>query len=289
MPELPEVETIRRLIERFLVGHRITSVDLHLPKLMRDSPLPDLHAITGQTITGARRHAKVLVLNLSNGLSLLVHFKLSGQLAIERPDGTRAVAGHPVPDPAGPYPHKATHLDLRFDDGTVVWYSDLRQFSWLRLMPSEDVEAALIEFGFGPDAIHEAVVLQALKTFAPRRRVPIKVVLLDQAVVAGLGNIYADEALFAAGVHPAMPANELSRPRIARLARFIPWALEQGLAQGGAKIVNNRARPIDRFPAVHGRQGEPCFTCGTTIEKTRVGARGTYFCPNCQKPPRART
>jgi formamidopyrimidine-DNA glycosylase len=284
VPELPEVETIRRLVERHLVGRRITDVDLRLPKLMRDSPCPDLSVIAGQTIAAARRQAKVLVLDLSNGWSLLVHFKLSGQLAIERPDGSRDVAGHPVPDPTGPFPHKATHLELRFDDGTIVWYSDIRQFSWLRLMPTGDVEAALTAFGFGPEALDEAVVLWALKAVAPRRRIPIKTVLLDQTVIAGLGNIYADEALFAAGIHPGTPANEVSRPRLAKLARSIPWALEQGLAQGGAKIVNNKARPIDGFPAVHGRQGEPCFTCGTTVEKIRVGARGTYFCPTCQNP-----
>lgn len=289
MPELPEVETIRRMVERSLISRQITAVELRLPKLMRDSPLPDLSAVVGQMITGARRQAKVLIIDLSNGLSLLVHFKLSGQLAIERPDGSREVAGHPVPNPTGPLPHKATHLDLRFDDGTVVWYSDIRQFSWLRLMPTDSVQPALAAFGFGPEAMDEAVVLDALRAVAPRRRVPIKTVLLDQTVIAGLGNIYADEALFAAGIHPATPANEVSRSRLATLARTIPWALEQGLAQGGAKIINNRAHPIDGFPAVHGREGEPCFICGTTVEKTRVGARGTYFCPHCQRTPRART
>lgn len=286
MPELPEVETIRRLVETHLAGHRITAVDLRLPKLLRDSPLPDMQTITGQTIVRVRRQAKVLVVDLSNGLSLLVHFKLSGQLAIDLPDGTRHMAGHPVPDPAGPLPHKATHLDLRFENGTVAWYSDIRQFSWLRLMPTEDVEMALAEFGFGPEGLDRVAVLDALRDAAPRRRIPIKTVLLDQSVIAGLGNIYADEALFAARIHPEAPANELSRNRLGKLAETIPWALEQGLAQGGAKIINNRAQPIDGFPAVHGRKAEPCFVCGTPVEKIRVGARGTYFCPTCQRMPR---
>lgn len=286
MPELPEVETIRRLVETNLVGRRITRIDLGLPKLMRSSPLPDLDAIVGESVVRARRQAKILVLDFSNGLSLLAHFKLSGQLAIQRPDGERHVAGHPVPAPGGIYPHKATHIDLRFDDGTTVWYSDIRQFSWLRLMPTGDVACALAEFCFGPDALDQATVFAVLTRTAQRRRVPIKTLLLDQTVMAGLGNIYTDEALFAAGIHPAAPANEVSRARLARLSAAIPWSLEQGIAQGGARIVNNVAQPVDGFPAVHGRLGQPCFACGTAIEKTRVGARGTYFCPRCQKMPR---
>src|SRR5215203_3714608 len=151
MPELPEVETARRIVERELVGRRIIAVSLRLPKLFRDSEIPEPEAMLGQTIVGARRRAKVLAIEFDGDLTLLVHFKLAGQLAVIHPDGTRSIAGHPVPKPDGDYPHKATHFDLRFDDGTIAWFSDIRQFGWYRLMPSGHVAAAFDTFAFGPE------------------------------------------------------------------------------------------------------------------------------------------
>lgn len=292
MPELPEVETARRIVERELTGRTVTAVDLRLPKLFRDSEIPDPAALIGHTIIGARRRAKVLTIDFDGDLSLLVHFKLAGQLAVLRPDGTRAVAGHPVPKPEGEYPHKATHFDLRFDDGTIAYFSDIRQFGWYRLMPTEHAGSAIGAFKFGPegtgpDAITDAQLYAALQ----RRSIPIKQAILDQSVVAGVGNIYADEALFRARIHPQQPANSLSKPLVARLREAIGWALDMGIAQEGAKIIHQRAYPIDDFPAVHGREGEPCIGCGGVVKKITVGGRGTYFCPSCQRlrKPRAAT
>jgi formamidopyrimidine-DNA glycosylase len=283
VPELPEVETMRRIVERELTGRTLASVDVRLPKLLRDSPLPDLSALEGRQALGARRRAKVLAIDWSGDLTLLAHFKLAGQLAVVHPDGARHVAGHPVPAPDGDYPHKATHVIYRFADGTVLYHSDVRQFGWLRLMPTEAANRALDEFGFAEEGVGpDAIGADALRARLARRRIPIKQALLDQSVVAGLGNIYVDEALHHAGIHPARPANALSDDEFARLHAAIPWALERGIEQGGAKIVHGRAYPVDGFPAVHGREGEACFRCGATIVKTRVGGRGTYFCPNCQ-------
>lgn len=292
MPELPEVETARRIVERELMGRTVTAVDLRLPKLFRDSEIADPSLLIGHTIIGARRRAKVLTIDFDGDLSLLVHFKLAGQLAVIHPDGSRAVAGHPVPKPDGTYPHKATHFDLRFDDGTIAYFSDIRQFGWYRLMPTEHVEDAIAAFGFGPegtgdDAITDAQLYQALR----RRSIPIKQAILDQSVVAGVGNIYADEALFRARIHPLQPANSLSKPQVARLREAIAWALDQGIEQGGAKILHQRAHQVDGFPAVHAREGEPCMGCGGAVKKITVATRGTYFCPSCQRlrKPRAAT
>ncbi|HEU0113288.1 MAG TPA: bifunctional DNA-formamidopyrimidine glycosylase/DNA-(apurinic or apyrimidinic site) lyase [Thermomicrobiales bacterium] len=283
MPELPEVETMRRIVERELAGRELAAVEVRLPKLLRDSPMPDLTALAGRRVLGARRRAKVLVIDWSGDLTLLAHFKLAGQLAVVHPDGSRQVAGHPVPAPDGDYPHKATHVVFRFADGTVLYHSDIRQFGWLRLMPTADADRALAAFGFGEEGVGpDAIPAEVLRARLARRRIPIKQALLDQAVVAGLGNIYVDEALHHAGIHPARPANALTDDEFARLHTAIPWALERGIEQGGAKIVHGRAYPVDGFPAVHGREGEPCFRCGAAIVKTRVGGRGTYFCPVCQ-------
>jgi len=284
VPELPEVETMRRIVARELGGRRLAAVDLRLPKLLRDSPLPSLDPLVGRRLLGARRRAKVLVVDWEGDLSWLAHFKLAGQLAVEHPDGGRLVAGHPVPDPAGPYPHKATHLVLRFQDGTLLYHSDVRQFGWLRLMPTEAVEAALAAFAFGPEGVGpEAIAPEDLAARLARRRIPIKPALLDQGIVAGLGNIYVDEALHRARLHPTRPANRLDAAELERLHEAIGWALERGTEQGGAKIVHNRAYPRDGFPQVHARGGEPCPTCATPIVKIRVGGRGTYLCPSCQR------
>lgn len=283
MPELPEVETIRRIVERLLSGLTIDSIDVRLPKLLRTSPIPTLDALVGETVLGARRRAKVLIVDFSNSLSLLIHFKLAGQLAVHRPDEPRAAAGHPIPDPLGPYPHKTTHIEFTFTDGTICYFSDVRQFSWLRLMPIDDVQAAIDAMKFGPEAIGEGRLSTAeLSVRLAKRSIPIKLALLDQHVIAGIGNIYVDEALHRAAIHPRTPARELSLQRVDALNDAIAWAINAGIEQGGAKIRHNKAYPIDGFPEVHAREGEPCPVCGATIAKTRVGARGTYYCPVCQ-------
>lgn len=283
MPELPEVETMRRIVEHELTGRQLVAADVRLPKLLRDSPLPSLDLLVGQRVLGARRRAKVLVSDWSGGLSLMSHMMLAGQLAVIRPDGRRAVAGHPVPKPDGTYPHKATHAILTFDDGTLLHHSDIRQFGWMRLMPSEEVAAAIDAFGFGPEAIGpDRIGIDDLATRLARRRIPVKQALLDQEVLAGLGNIYVDEALHRAGIRPSRPANALTAGELARIHDAIAWALDRGIEQGGATIVHQKAYPRDGFPAIHGREGEPCLGCGGTVVKTRVGGRGTYLCPTCQ-------
>jgi formamidopyrimidine-DNA glycosylase len=292
VPELPEVETARRIVERELTGRTVTAVDLRLQKLFRDSEIPDPAALVGHTVVGARRRAKILTIDFDGDLSLMVHFKLAGQLAVLRLDGTRAVAGHPVPKPDGLYPHKATHFDLHFDDGTIAYFSDIRQFGWYRLMPTAHTDSAIGAYRFGPEGTGpEPISTDQLYAALQRRSIPVKQAILDQSVVAGVGNIYADEALFRARIHPLQPANSLSKPLVARLREAISWALDMGIAQGGAKIIHQRAYPVDNFPAVHGREGDPCIGCGGVVKKISVGTRGTYFCPSCQRlrKPRAAT
>ncbi len=287
MPELPEVETARRHIERELVGKRLVTVENRLPKLLRHSPLADLTLLEGSTLAAVGRRAKVLDLAFDNELSLLIHLKLSGQISIHPSVGDRSGADHPVPKPEGEFPHSATHVTVRFDDGTIAYYSDVRQFGWLRLMPTDDVESAVAAFGFGPEGTGD-LDAKALGAVFARRGIPVKTLLLDQTFIAGLGNIYVDEVLFRSGVHPSRPANALKPKQVRTILEYVPRVLADGIAIGGAKIYNHKAVPINEFPAVHCRLGEPCFRCGTTIEKTRVGARGTYFCPRCQPVPRLR-
>lgn len=284
MPELPEVETIRRMVETHLVGHVVASVEISLAKLLRQSEIADPQVLVGRTVIGARRRGKVLDIAFSGDVDMLVHFKLAGQLAIDLPDGQRHVAGHPVPKFDGELPHKSTHAKITFDDGRIAWYSDIRQFSWLNILPLEDVPAVLDALAMGPEAT-EPVDTNRLTGLFARRSVPVKAVLLDQGVLAGLGNIYVDEVLFASSIHPATPAKALVPHQIEKIAGHIPTILAEGIRQGGAKIIHGKAVPDNDFPAVHGREGEACFRCGTAIVKTRVAGRGTYFCPTCQPEP----
>jgi len=287
VPELPEVETVRRNSELALVGKRLVSIENRLPKLLRDSPIPDLSVLDGKVLLAVDRRAKVLTFRFEDDLALMLHLKLAGQWAIMLPGGDRLVAGHPIPDPVGPYPHKTTHITFTFEDGTIAYLSDVRQFGWVRVMPAEDVAAAIDAFGFGPEGTGE-LDAAALGAVFRRRGIPIKTLLLDQSVVAGLGNIYVDEVLYRAQVHPARAANALKPGQRRAIIYAIAPVLAEGIRQGGAKIIHNRARPVDGFPAVHGREGELCARCGTVIQKTRVGGRGTYFCPTCQVVPRPR-
>jgi formamidopyrimidine-DNA glycosylase len=285
MPELPEVETARRIIESTLVGARLIATEVRLPKLLRYSDIPDTDVLIGRTLQSARRRAKVLITDWSGDLALLFHLKLSGQISLQR-DNERRTAGHPVPDPAGSYPHKTTHISFTFDTGWVLHLSDVRQFGWVRIMPAGAVDDFITSQKFGPEAIGpNGITADQLAQSLARRSIPVKLALLDQGIVAGIGNIYVDEALHRARIHPMTPARDVPIERIPELLTAIQWALETGIAQGGAKIIHNRAHPIDGFPEVHARKGESCPVCGDEIVKIRVGQRGTYLCPTCQAEP----
>ena len=284
MPELPEVETIRRHLARALPGRVVTGAELRRARLLRAEPGHRLEDVVGQRVQAVGRRAKLLLLDLSER-SLVIHLKMTGQIVHETKDGARGYGGHPVPAFDAPLPHKSTHLILTFDDGGVLYLTDTRHFAHVRLVASANVPALLAEEGYGPDALDEALTPALLaERLRARPRGRLKPVLLDQTVIAGLGNIYTDEALFSARLHPLRTPGSLTDEEIARLHAGIRDALTHGLEQGGFTILNGRAHPLDGYPRVHGLAGGACPRCGTTIVKTTVGGRGTYLCPACQAP-----
>ena len=286
MPELPEVETMRRNIEKSLIGRTVERYELISPFLLRHSPIPTLDPIVGKKVLGARRRAKILMIDFEGDLTMAMHSMLAGQIVIIRADASRLAAGHPFPSPTGTFPAKMTHLTIWFDNGSQFYFSDIRQFGWIRLAPTEVIQAFVESMAFGPEGIGEDPVdVDTLIRGLARRRIPVKTALLDQKLLAGLGNIYVDEALHRARIHPSTPANQVPLEKMPALLDAIQWALTEGLRQGGAKIIHTKAYPIDNFPEVHGREGEACPVCGITIIKVRVGQRGTYLCPNCQPLP----
>ncbi len=282
MPELPEVETVCRQLEPELEGRRIEALEIYDTRWSRPVVPEELEdAVSGHRIEGLGRRGKYLLLGLSGGRTLVMHLRMTGNLVIsERSTEER-------------------HLRARFrlDDGREVWFTDPRRFGEALLLDDGDLDEHF-ESRLGIEPLSAEFTPEALGEIAAGRSVPLKSFLLDQKGIAGVGNIYADEALFRARLHPLSPAGSMKPEHLQALRDGVVAALEAGIDGGGASIDDyrdgrgERGRMQDEF-LVHTREGEPCPRCGGTIERIVVGGRSTYFCPECQaklrrKPRRRR-
>jgi formamidopyrimidine-DNA glycosylase len=274
MPELPEVETIRLELEPHLVGRRFERVEINDHRLVRPfEPTAVAAELEGERVSALERRGKYLIVRFESGRALLVHLRMTGSLR-------HAEAGSL---PLDPYRRAVVKLD----DGSDVAYRDVRRFgTWLLLEPDElDPYLAL---RVGREPLERGFTTRRLAERLAGRRAPVKAALLDQRTVAGLGNIYVDEALWRARVHPLRPAGTLGQDELALLTRGIKDALKAGIARQGASLRDystpdgRRGRMQEEF-RVYGRAGEPCARCGTPIEKIRAGGRGTWYCPKCQR------
>jgi formamidopyrimidine-DNA glycosylase len=273
VPELPEVETIRAGLAPLLTGKRIEEVRIHDARLTRPEPPEEVEArLTGQHVENVLRRGKYLIVELSSGDHLLVHLRMTGSFRYGEPDGL----------PTDPYRRAV----VRLDDGSDVVYRDVRRFgTWLVLERDEldDYLAARL----GPEPFAASFTAARLAASLAGRRAPVKAVLLDQRAVAGVGNIYADEALWRARLGPERAGLSLDPVEVKALHRGVRAALRAGIARQGATLRDYRdpsggsGTMQDEF-RVYGRDGEPCRRCGTTIAKTRLAGRGTWFCPGCQ-------
>ncbi len=276
MPELPEVETVRSTLAPVLRGRTLERVAILDGRLTRPEAPEEVAAeLEGEHVADVRRRGKYLIVVLASGRHLLVHLRMTGSFQ------------HPVAE--GPDPHRRAVVTL--DDGSDVAYRDVRRFgTWLLLEPGElDV---YLDERIGGEPLERAFTTARLARALEGRRAPIKGALLDQRAVAGVGNIYADEALWHARVHPERPAGELEPEEVAALRRAIRHVLRLGIERQGATLrdyrdANGRAGSMQNEFRVYGRGGEPCDRCGTPIAKTRVAGRGTWFCPACQASPQA--
>ena len=274
MPELPEVETIRSRLAPALAGRRFERVEIADPRLTRPEPPEAVAAaLAGERVADVRRRGKYLIFAFESGRHLLVHLRMTGSFQ------------HPAPSDSNTDPHR--RAVVRLDDGSDVAYRDIRRFgTWLLLEPGE-LDDYLAE-RIGGEPFEETFTTATLAHALAGRRAPIKSAVLDQRAVAGVGNIYADEALWRARIHPLRPAGELDRGEVAALRRAIRKALEVGIARQGASLRDYRdpsgARGRMQLEFhVYGRDGDPCPRCGTPIEKIRAGGRGTWYCPSCQQ------
>ena len=286
MPELPEVEAVRLGIAEQLVGRVVTGYELTLPKLIEAPEGLSLDNIVGQPITGVERRGKYLAI-LFPDLAAMVHLKLAGQVVLRGGDTPGFAAGHPVPAFDAELPHKSTHLVLHFDNGAKLYLTDIRHFARIQLMPLDMLEAYWNELKLGPDTRSPEFTREwFVRAIRSRRLARLKPLLLDQRFVAGLGNIYVDEALHRAKLHPERMAATLTEEEAGALYDAIVEILNIAVPIGGAEILNGKAVPDHgSFPFIHGREGGTCVQCGGTIIKTRVNNRGTYLCPTCQPAP----
>ena len=270
MPELPEVETVRRRLEPVLVGRTFEHVDIHDARLVRPHEPAEVAAeLSGERVAAVERRGKYLIVRFESGRVLLVHLRMTGSFRHDRRGSLQDV------------PHRRAVVNL--ENGSDVAYRDVRRFgTWLLLEPP-DVEPYLAA-RVGPEPLGPGFTNSFLQSRLAGRAAPLKAAILEQRTVAGLGNIYADEALWRARLHPRRTAGSLTPDEIAELRRSIRAALRRGIARQGADLgdgVYASGSMQDEFK-VYGRGGEPCDRCGTIIAKTVVGGRGTSFCPTCQ-------
>jgi formamidopyrimidine-DNA glycosylase len=298
MPELPEVETVARQLEPELEGRRIESLEVLDARWSRPVPPARLgKEVSGRTIEGLGRRGKYLLLGLDGGQTLVMHLRMTGNLIL--------VEGEEVLDPSegrrlyeAERSTSARHLRARFvlDDGREVWFTDPRRFGEAFLIDDVDLEARFAG-KVGVEPLSPEFTPEALGAMASGRTAPLKSFLLDQSGVAGVGNIYADEALYRARLHPLSPAGSMKAEHLEALRDAVVAALEAGIDHGGSSIDDYRDGRGEKGTMqneflVHTREGQPCPSCGGEIVRIVVGGRSTYFCPSCQvklrKRPRRR-
>ena len=274
MPELPEVETIANDLRPLLVGFRIDGVDLRFPAIVRyPEPEDFVRGLTGRRVESLTRRGKYMLLQLDSEAVLVVHLGMTGQLL------------HLAPD--APFkPH--THAVFTLEGGAQLRYKDPRRFGRILLGSEEELILARQLPRLGPEPLSEDFTPAELGRRLHGRRAPLKVMLLDQGVVAGIGNIYADEAAFRAGIRPDRPAGRLGRVRLSRLHGAIQEVLRLGIRNRGSSIEDYvdvwgaKGRQQEEL-LVYGRGGEPCVKCGRSLALVRLGGRATVFCRRCQR------
>lgn len=295
MPELPEVEVIKRGLGSFILNKKIVQVKVACEK----SFLGKVVEVEGATVIGLRRRGKALLIDLDNGKTLLVHLRMTGQmiwrdaaLSGENYEDYMAhqfAAGHPSKNFTDQLPNQQTRVNFVFNDGNL-FFNDQRKFGFIKVLPTSEVENEQ----FIASLAKEPWEMTAQELFERCRRhakAPIKAVLLDQKVIAGLGNIYADESLFYASIHPTTKAGDLTEVEVAKILEGARKVMGESIDSGGSTMATyikpdgTTGDYLKQFAQVFRREGQPCRRCGEIIIKTRVAGRGTHICPCCQKAP----
>lgn len=287
MPELPEVETVRRGLSLLIVGKKVSRVQHDWAKGFPNADADVEQFLIGAKIVAVKRRAKVLLIELDSKYALVIHLKMTGQLVYVGEE--RFGAGHPNESLVGELPDKSTRVIFEFNDGTNLFFNDQRKFGWVRLLPTAEVPNIDFMKRVGPEPLADDFTAeQFIERLMRRANTNIKAALLDQSVVAGIGNIYADEGLWAAKIHPATLVKNVPAKKLRSLYRETREVLQLSIEKGGSSDKNyvnaeGKRGSYLTFANVFRREGKPCPRCGTIIEKSRVAGRGTHTCPVCQK------
>ncbi len=287
MPELPEVETVRRGLERLIIGKTIARVTSDTPKSFPNDPIEVRSFLVGARCVAIRRRAKLLMIDWSSQYTLVVHLKMTGQLVYRGDENFGA--GHPNDSLIGELPDRSTRVELTFSDGAHLYFNDQRKFGWMKLYPTSEVEAIDFLTRVGPEPLEDIFTPEAFVARIRRRNnTTVKAAILDQTVLAGVGNIYADESLWGAKIHPATRVREITDAQLGCLLGQIKYVMNLSIEAGGSTDRNyvnaegKRGSYID-FARVFRREGQPCPRHPEVmIEKIRVAGRGTHICPACQ-------
>ena len=278
MPELPEVETIKTQLNKFLIGKKIKAVDINLAKLVKNITANQFEKkIIGATIKYLRRRAKILIINLSNELSLAIHLKMSGQLIYQKKHNPKNVGKH-------------THLIYYFADGGSLMHNDMRQFGYVKLLPTEKINKLLeIEEKLGPEPLEKKFTLEEFKKLLLNKKTArIKPLLMDPKFIAGIGNIYSDEILFYAKVRPMRLVASLKPEETSRIYQGIKKILPEAIRYHGTSAelyVDALGKEGNYKPhlKVYGRTNQSCVGCKGKVESLKINGRTAHFCPSCQK------
>lgn len=288
MPELPEVETVRRGLIKLIVGRTVKTVSSDTVKSFPNAAADVKKYLVGAKINDVRRRAKVLLIDLSTNYSLVIHLKMTGQMVFIG-KSKHFGAGHPNESLIHSLPDKSTRVIFEFTDGTHLYFNDQRKFGWVRLMPTTEVPNIDFMKRVGPEPLEAGFTANEFTgRFKRRGKTSIKAALLDQSVIAGIGNIYADESLWGARIHPARLVNTLTKADFKKLFEEVRYVMNLSIEKGGSTNRNyvdaegKKGSYMD-FARVFRREGLECPRCGTKIVKIKVAARGTHVCPYCQR------
>ena len=278
MPELPEVETIRSQLEKLIIGKKIEKVDVGLPKMVKLALNRFRKIVVGSRVRSISRRAKILIFELSNGWSMLIHMKLSGRL-IFRPKGAKLQSEDT----------KWNHLIYYFSDGSRLFHNDLRQFGYVKLVETDKLADFFKKEKLGPEPLKKDFTFGDFSAILKRKsKAKIKQFLMDQQNIAGIGNIYSDEILFLAGVHPLKRVGELSQTEIKKIFQGIKRILTEALKLQGSSVdlylnaLGKEGEYVSHLK-VYGREGEKCKKCGGAVQRIKIGGRSAHFCPACQR------
>lgn len=280
MPELPEVETLKLGLQKYLIGHKILNLEIKDKKLFEG----EAKNVINSKITGIRRFGKGLIIDLDNKYSIAIHVKLTGQLVFRDQKTKNLQVVKPI---VSTLPNKFTRAIFELDEDSFLYFNDVRRFAWMKILKTQEVKKLPFFRELGPEPL-DGLTLEIFRKIVSVSASPIKVILMDQKKIGGIGNIYANDALFEAQISPKRPAKSLSKEEIEKLFDSVLKVLKKGLKYHGASDLNfvavlGQVGEYQQHLLVYGQKGKKCKRCGGTIQRISLAGRGTFYCPTCQK------